>query len=145
MSLDPSIAAALASLQARRDSIDRAITALLALDDASANGNASPESDVQAPRRIIQASSGGGAEGARRVLHATPNKGYTAAELAQAMRDDGWVTPSKNPRAAARAAGNRLRREPAEHVFFENGRFVYRPPSTELSFDNQEANDAAAH
>jgi len=49
------------------------------------------------------------------------------------MTANGWHTPSKNRRAAARAAANRLRDDPSEHVFFEDGEFIYRPPSGQLA------------
>jgi hypothetical protein len=48
------------------------------------------------------------------------------------MQQNGWITSSKNPRAAARASANRLRKDPAEHVFFGEGQYVYLPPSEEL-------------
>jgi hypothetical protein len=70
------------------------------------------------------------------VLRNEPGRGYTAAQLAEAMFENGWVTPSKKPRTAARAAANRLREDAAEHVFFEDGHFVYRPPSGELDLQH---------
>lgn len=139
MSLDPSISAALASLQARRDAIDRAVAALLALDDGDDVGTATDANEIARMHHTpvtrthsSTASVGGGAAGARKVLRDSPRHGFTAVQLANAMRENGWVTPSKNPRAAARAGANRLREDPGEHVFFEDGKFVYRPPSDEL-------------
>jgi hypothetical protein len=142
MALDPSISAALASLQARRDAIDRAVSALLALDDGDDVGTATDANEIArfhhtpAPNpNSPQASVGGGAAGAGKVLRDSPRQGFTAAQLAEAMRENGWVTPSKNPRAAARAGANRLREDPDQHVFFEDGKFVYRPPSDEQGLD----------
>ncbi len=138
MSLEPSIAAALASLQDRRDTIDRAITALRALDDSVDDdvGVANTENEIHRSTypSPAAASFGGGADGARRVLRESPGRGFTAAELAEAMRANGWVTPSKNPRAAARAAANRLREDEDEHIFFEDGQYTYRPKHAELDF-----------
>ncbi|MEA2376221.1 MAG: hypothetical protein QOD13_128 [Thermoleophilaceae bacterium] len=141
MGLDPAIAAALSSLRTRRDAITHAIAALEALDDGNGSDSAAAAAAAEIARthaapavtRTQAATSvGGGAAGARRVLRAAPGEGFTAAKLAKAMLDNGWVTPSKNPRAAARAAGNRLRETAEEHVFFEDGQFVYRPPGDEL-------------
>ena len=143
MALDPSVTAALKSLQARRDSLDHAIAALRALDDGeSANTDgASPLADEVMPRNTAdagrkQSTIGGGLGGVRKVLHAWPGRGFTAAQLAHAMQENGWVTSSKNPRAAARASANRLRDDEAEHVFFEEGQFVYLPPSAELDLQH---------
>jgi len=138
MALDSSITAALASLRSRRDALDRAIAALVALDDgddvatATHDTTSAPENPVSPLTKGRIESVGGGAAGARKVLRNAPGRGYTAAQLAEAMFANGWVTPSKNPRTAARAAANRLREDSAEHVFFEDGHFVYRPPSGEL-------------
>jgi hypothetical protein len=143
MALDPSVTAALKSLQARRDSLDRAIAALRALDDGeSANTDgASPLADEVMSRNSAdvgrkQSTIGGGLGGVRKVLHAWPGRGFTAAQLAHAMQENGWITSSKNPRAAARASANRLRDDEAEHVFFEEGQFVYRPPGAELDLQH---------
>jgi hypothetical protein len=136
MALDPSVNAALTTLHARRNSIDRAIEALLALDDgdgtdgvAGVASAAGMTPDDASADRVRQSSTGGGIAGVRKVLHAWPGRGFTAAQLAHAMKENGWVTTSKNPRAAARASANRLRDDPEnEHVFFEDGEFVYRAP-----------------
>jgi hypothetical protein len=131
MALDPSVTAALATLRARRDSIDRAISALLALDDGDAHravAVASAEPAKNGAGASTKSSSvGGGTGGVLKVLHA-----FTAAQLAHAMQQIGWFTDSANPRSAARASANRLRNSETEHVFFEEGEFVYRPPSQEL-------------
>lgn len=136
MALDPSVTAALATLRARRDSIDRAISALLALDDGDAHravAVASAEPAKNGAGASTKSSSvGGGTGGVLKVLHASPGRGFTAAQLAHAMQQNGWVTDSANPRSAARASANRLRNSETEHVFFEEGEFVYRPPSQEL-------------
>jgi len=135
MALDPSVNAALTTLLARRKSIDRAIAALLALndgDDPNRDNTAVEEEIANDGARIKQSSTGGGIAGVRKVLYAWPGRGFTAAQLAHAMQENGWVTSSKNPRAAARASANRLRDDPEnEHVYFEDGEFVYRPPGTE--------------
>ena len=134
MAFDPSVTAAVTSLQAQRDKLDRAIKALLALDDGADIGTATAENEIsrathQSDARDSFTSGGGGAAGARKALRAARGRGLSAVELADAMTANGWHTPSKNRRAAARAAANRLRDDPSEHVFFENGEFVYRPPS----------------
>jgi len=140
VSLDPSITAALAALRTRRDSIDRAIAALLALDEDSQNGvgTATTANEIFRSAHKVReppprSSEGGGQDGARKVLRDSPGRGFTAAQLAQAMKANGWITSSKNPRAAARASANRLREDAAEHVFFEDGQFVYRPQSEQLA------------
>lgn len=152
MALDPSVTAALATLRARRDSIDRAISALLALDADNTSDsvivNEAPPSH-KSSTRVKSASVGGGLDGVRKVLHAWPGRGFTAARLAQAMKENGWVTTSRNPRAAARASANRLRNDTSEHVFFADGEFVYRPPGVELeglhdSTQGDGGHDAAA-
>ncbi len=155
MALDPSISAALESLRERRDALDRAIEALLALDDGddrrlsradreqahpsqgAGAGDGIPSAEAVGSATVSRppASVGGGAAGAREVLRASPGRGFTAAQLAEAMVANGWVTPSKNPRAAARAAANRLREDPDEHVFFEGGKFIYRPPGDQLDWE----------
>lgn len=140
MALDPSVNAALTTLRARRNSIDRAIAALLALDDGDGTegvatvASAAGMAPHDAPNNSVkQPSTGGGIGGVRKVLHAWPGRGFTAAQLAHAMQENGWVTTSSNPRAAARASANRLRDDPdSEHVFFEDGQFVYRPPGDQL-------------
>lgn len=52
----------------------------------------------------------------------------TPDALAAAMFRLGWTTPAENPVAAARAAGNRVKDNPSNHIFFVDGAFVHRPP-----------------
>jgi hypothetical protein len=151
--VDGPLEVALRELEARRDAIQAAIDALLAVrareqatpvqvhGDEVRRGESTRTAAVATeatPTRRGDRAQAGGWEGVKAVLQEYVGRGFTPEELAREMVSRGWEPDTDKPARAARAAANRLRKREPDTVRFENGRFVYRPEPSPTLLGDQE-------